>query len=113
VNLAAFIFYTAFVTLVSLRPGSGGGIEHLDKVAHLIVYTLFAMLAYRVVKERRAFAYLCLGIIAYGGLMEVAQSFSPGRFMSGYDFLANTLGVVLGGVVVNRKWPYFLPKNRQ
>jgi VanZ family protein len=41
--------------------------------------------------------------IAYGGLLEVAQSYMPGRVMSGYDFMANTLGVVLGAVVVSRR----------
>ena len=54
-------------------------------------------------RTKSYYLYVCLGIIAYGGLMELAQSYTPGRMMSGYDFLANTLGVVLGAIIVNRR----------
>ena len=97
-----FTLYAAAVAFVSLRPATGGGIEHMDKVFHLVIYCLFAMLGYRVVRAVRPYVALCLGIILYGGLMEVAQSFTPDRFMSGYDMIANTLGVVLGAFLVTR-----------
>jgi VanZ family protein len=83
--------------------GIDGGIEHLDKRTHLLAYYIFAVLGYRVLKARRYYFHVCLGIIAYGGLMEVVQSYMPGRVMSGYDCLANALGVVLGAIVVNRR----------
>ena len=102
-NTVVFILYAGVVTFASLRPGIDGGIEHLDKLTHLLAYYIFAVLGYRALKARRYYLHLCLGIIAYGGLMEVAQSYMPGRMMSGYDFLANTLGVVLGAIVVNRR----------
>jgi VanZ family protein len=34
--------------------------------------------------------------VLYGALLEGLQAFVPGRFMSGADLLANTLGVLLG-----------------
>ena len=107
-NSLVFILYAGIVTFASLRPGIGGGIEHMDKLTHLLAYYIFAVLGYRILKARGYYLYVCLGIIAYGGLMEVAQSYMPGRDMSGYDFLANTLGVVLGAVVVNLRHP--IPK---
>lgn len=99
----AFIAYAAIVTATSLRPGTGAGVEHLDKVVHLLTYYIFAVLGYRFLTNKQYYPYICLGIIAYGGLIEVGQSYIPGRDMSGYDFLANTLGVALGAMVMKFK----------
>ena len=98
-----FFGYAALVTVLSLRPSDGPGIEHLDKLTHLLAYYIFAVFGYRMLKDGRHYWAVCLGIIAYGGLLEVAQSYTPDRFMSGYDLLANTLGVVLAALVVKRK----------
>lgn len=102
-STVVFILYAGIVAFASLRPGIDGGIEHLDKVTHLLVYYIFAVLGYRALKARSYYLYVCLGIIAYGGLLEVVQSYIPGRIMSGYDFMANTLGVLLGALVVSRR----------
>ena len=64
---------------------------------------LDAVLGYRALANKAYYLYLCLGIVAYGALMEIGQSWIPGRQMSAYDFLANTLGVVLGAAVAARK----------
>ncbi len=73
-----------------------------DKVGHIGLYCVFAILAYHVANQARYYYGLCLGIIAYSGLMEVAQSFMPGRMMSAGDLLANAVGVMLGVIVANR-----------
>jgi VanZ family protein len=75
----------------------------MDKVVHLLVYYIFAVLGYRSLANKGNYVYMCLAIIAYGGLLELGQSYIPGRDMSGYDFLANTLGVMLGAAVVSRR----------
>lgn len=99
-NQLLFVLYGLFITFASLRPMIGGpGIEHSDKVLHFIAYALFAILGYRTVKKARNFLYLCIAIIAYSGAMEIAQSFMPNRFMSVYDLLANTLGVVFAATL--------------
>ena len=97
-----FLVYAAVVAFVSLQPASGEGIEHLDKLVHLLVYYIFAVLAWRSLANKRYYILMCLGIVAYGGLIELGQSYIPTREMSGYDLLANTLGVVLGAAVVTR-----------
>ena len=99
----AFIVYAGIVAVTSLSPGGGQGVEHLDKVVHLLVYYIFAVLGYRMLVDKRYYLYVCLGIIAYSGLIELGQSYIPGREMSALDLLANTVGVALGALVVNRR----------
>lgn len=98
-----FILYAAVVGVVSLYPGGEGNAEHLDKVVHLLIYYIFAVFGYRMLANKRYYLYLCLGIITYSGLIELGQSYIPGREMSGFDLLANIAGVVLGAAVMNRK----------
>lgn len=98
-HTAIFILYTAAIAFVSLRPATSGGIELWDKAVHAAVYCIFAILGRQVVAGQGRYLALCLGIVVYGGLMEVAQSFTPDREMSGLDALANTVGVALGWAV--------------
>lgn len=103
-HTAVFVIYTLLVTYLSLRQIDVGiGIEPWDKLVHLLMYYIFAVFGYRALKEGRGYWLLCLGIIAYGVLLEFAQAYTPGRFTSVYDMLANTLGVFLGALVVTRK----------
>ena len=98
-----FVIYAGIVAFTSLRPGGDVNIDPMDKVVHLLVYYIFAVLGYRALANKAYYLYVCLGIIAYSGLMELGQSQVPGRDMSGYDLLANALGVVLGAAVVTRR----------
>ena len=98
-----FVVYAGIVAVTSLRPGDDVNIDPMDKVVHLLVYYIFAVLGYRALANKAYYLYLCLGIIAYGALMESGQSGMPGRESAAYDFLANTLGVVLGAAVAARK----------
>jgi len=102
-NIIVFLIYTAFVTFASLRPMDSGALGDWDKLGHLGLYFVFALLAYWVTSKPRYYAYLCMGIVAYSGLMEVAQSFMPGRVMSAYDLLANALGVAVA-MGLTRVW---------
>ncbi|MEH6519531.1 MAG: VanZ family protein [Halioglobus sp.] len=99
-HIAIVTFYTIFITFVSLQPGdSMPSVGSWDKVGHFLAYAVFAVLAYHVVKNPRQYLTVCLVIIAFSGLMEVAQSFMPGRMMSAYDLLANALGVAVGAFI--------------
>ena len=102
-HTTVFIVYAGIVAVTSLSPGGNQGVEHLDKVVHLLVYYIFAVLGYRMLANKRYYLYLCLGIVAYSGMIELGQSYIPGRDMSMYDLLANILGVILGALVVNRR----------
>ena len=102
-HTTVFIIYAAIVTVTSLSPGGTQSIEHIDKVGHLLVYYIFAVLGYRMLGNKRYYLYMCFGIVAYSGLLELGQSYIPGREMSALDLLANILGVALGAIVVKRR----------
>ena len=102
VNRVIFVTYAIFIAVVSLLPMSGTNIGSSDKVFHVLMYGVFSVLGFRVTTESKQYLYLCIGIVAYGGLMEIAQSFMPGRMMSAYDFLANAVGVIIGALVAKR-----------
>lgn len=102
-NIAIFVGYTLLVAFVSLRPpGEAVSVGSYDKAAHFLTYGVFAILAYRLHLARRYRIYLYIAVVAYGGLMEVGQSYIPGREMSALDFLANTLGVVFGALLCDK-----------
>ena len=71
-----------------------------DKISHFIAYSVLmtnvGLLTYLNKKRFLAGALLS---IAYGAIIEVIQHYVPGRFMSGYDILANTTGVLLGVII--------------
>jgi len=103
-NSLVFLAYTAFVTYASVRPMDSASLEPWDKVGHLVLYSIFALLGSRIVTNQRQFLYLCAGIIVYSGLMEIVQSFIPGRVGSAYDLLANSIGVIAGAAIA--KWVF-------
>ncbi|MCB1675919.1 MAG: VanZ family protein [Halioglobus sp.] len=98
-----FFVYAGIVAAMSLSPGSGQGVGHLDKVVHLLTYYIFAVFGYRMLANKQYCLFVYLGIIAYGGLIELGQSYVPGRHMSKFDVLANIAGVVRGALVMRRK----------
>lgn len=102
IDWTVLVFYTAFVTFASLRPMNSASFEPWDKLGHLVLYGIFAMLGYRVFRQPRAYLSVCIAIVVYSGLMEVVQSFMPGRVMSGYDLLANGVGVLLGAAIITK-----------
>lgn len=102
-HTTVFIIYAGIVAIMSLSPASGAAVEHLDKVVHLLVYYIFAVFGYRMLANKAYYLYLCIGIIVYSGLIELGQSYIPGRDMSSLDMLANIAGVALAAVVMRRK----------
>jgi VanZ family protein len=93
-GLLAFIVYGVVVAFFSLTPVDEGFISIWDKLLHFGCYGLFALIAWRAAARPKTFYLLCAVVIVYGALMEVGQSFVPGRMMSGLDIVANALGVV-------------------
>ena len=104
-NLILFSGYAFLIGYLSLQPSGAPGPGVWDKGAHFAAYAVFAVLAHGVCRRHPWFAWLCVGIVIYGGLLEYGQSFAPRRTMSVADFIANTLGVVVGGWLVNRYRP--------
>jgi len=88
----------AMVAAASLIPHAGppdAGIG-LDKALHGIPYTLLAYMAMGLFQKRRTALLLAAAMVPTGFLLEIVQSYIPGRTFSAGDMLANNLGVLAG-----------------
>lgn len=81
-------------------------IPHLDKLAHILLYTMLAVLlglAYPLSDGLRParLAAIVIACTAYGALLECAQVSIPslGRCFSTADILANALGAIVGALI--------------
>jgi VanZ family protein len=98
VRILVFMAYGLLIIIFSSRPVIALPLGQWDKLGHFLAYGLFAVLAFFIVKTRKSYLWLCLGIIVYSGLLEVLQYYIPGRVMSLYDLGANSIGVALGAI---------------
>ena len=94
--------YAALVFIVSVLPiKTEPAVSHLDKVAHVCEYLLFAWLLVQAIRagRLRERGYLWLAWIyatSYGLLMELIQGMLPWRSADMGDAAANALGAALG-----------------
>ena len=92
-------FLSLAVTVsLSLIPGSEQppDVPGLDKIIHGLAYAWLSLLPQLGFTGGRKAAGFSLAMLGLGVALEVGQYFIPGRFFSGFDILANTLGVGLG-----------------
>ena len=94
--------YALLVFILSVAPISPGvSIPHLDKVAHLCEYLVFAYLLVQAIRatwhgERAYLLWAWIYATSYGLLMELVQIMVPWRSAELGDALANALGAALG-----------------
>ena len=94
--------YAAAILVVSVIPtGRAVSVGHLDKVAHVCEYLLFAWLLVRALRAGRLRQpeYVVLDWIfasSYGLLIELLQSLLPWRSAELWDALMNALGAAVG-----------------
>jgi VanZ family protein len=69
-----------------------------DKVLHVTAYVLLAFLPSLHERQRRL-AFIALGLVALGVLLEFGQLLSPGRSFEIADMAADAAGVVAGASV--------------
>lgn len=110
------ILYAALIFYLSSRPGTQGIISGwyviADKLDHVLEYAILGVLLflsfhvtsldYRLVprqfvstRDKEMFSAFILGTL-YGISDEIHQSYVPDRVASGYDVLADTVGILLG-----------------
>ena len=106
----AWLFSTAFwlacvaVGMLSLMP-----VEHLppqvfdiwDKAQHATGFAVLAVLGQRA--YGRSLIALALGLLIYGGVIELAQSASGWRVGDVWDWLADAIGIALG-LALSTRW---------
>ncbi|MEI9931276.1 MAG: VanZ family protein [Rhizomicrobium sp.] len=97
-RLAIVLFWPAVIVVTwgELTPSPPPLALHVwDKLLHFTAYFGLAGLAALSLKSRRALIYAVLGLILFGGLLEVIQGFT-GRDAEWGDEFANTLGAIVG-----------------
>ncbi|MBG6076385.1 VanZ family protein [Polaromonas sp. CG_9.11] len=65
-----------------------------DKSNHLLAFSVMALLGRRAYPGRTL--TVLAGLLAYGALIEVLQSFTPSRSADWHDLVADAVGLALG-----------------
>ena len=95
------IILFVIITLLSFAPiqlrGSFGPIG-VDKAYHVLAY--FCLVIPIAILRPRLTIWVVLGIMTYGGLIELVQYFC-GREPSWGDFITNGIGVIAGAMIAN------------
>lgn len=69
-----------------------------DKGNHLLAFTVLAVLGLRAYPVHTV--AVLLGLLIFGGLIELLQSLTPDRMAEWADWLADSLGLLLGWGIV-------------
>ncbi len=70
-------------------------LRHVDKWAHGITFVVLAMW-FAGLYSRSAYWRIAIGLLAFGGLIEVLQGLVQYRMAEWYDIGADALGIVIG-----------------
>lgn len=91
----ALLLLLGVVTYLALTPKPQAPLSlGWDKLNHLFAFTVLA--AVGAMGFARAWTRLALGLLAFGVLIEILQSFTPHRSAEWRDLLADLLGIALG-----------------
>lgn len=105
-HMWALAFVTCALAVLTLSlmsappPELGTG---WDNPNHLLAFATLTWLGLHAFPQR--LKSLLLGLLAYGALIEVMQSFTPTRFAEWLDLLADCVGILLGWGLV-RLWQW-------
>ena len=84
----------AYLSLTPTLPKPVGLLD--DKIQHFAAYALLSLLVILSLNKTLSAWKLALLAALYGGLMEVLQTYAPGRSPEWLDLVANTMGVAMG-----------------
>jgi VanZ family protein len=98
-RILAWLFWPALALVIwgELRS-HGENLEVWDKLLHFTAYFGLALIATVALRANRLTLWVLAGLIALGGALEVIQGL-VGRDADIHDEIANTLGVLIGGVL--------------
>lgn len=89
--------YTLLIIFVSVIPmNQNMPVQNGDKVGHFLAYTGLALLVCLAFPKRNEQIVALVLALGLGFSLEWIQSFIPGRDMSAWDGLANSLGILTG-----------------
>lgn len=108
---ALFLIWSLLIALVTLVPQPslliGGVPTHLDKVGHLVLFFVFAALAFRLRPEWSSANYVTIlfGVLVYSTVIEYLQLFVPGRFADPLDVVAGIAGALACVFLIDLRRP--------
>jgi VanZ family protein len=101
ISSTVIIILFVIITVLSFMPiqlsGSFGPIS-VDKAYHFVAY--FCLALPLPILRPRLTIWVVLGIMTYGGLIELVQ-YLFGRESSWGDFIANAIGAIVGAMIAN------------
>ena len=97
-----FYIGLGIISILSLLPGSAmPRLGSQDKVCHAIGYLMLFLSVSIGYNFRKWNLVKFSGLFLYSILIEVAQFYIPNRTLSGFDMMANAIGLMIGwGIVV-------------
>ena len=93
--LALLLAVTSWLALTPAPPPEADLLW--DKLNHFVAFASLAVAGYMGFQRR--WLAVALGLLAYGGLIELLQSFTPTRVAEWVDLLADGIGIGLGLVL--------------
>lgn len=98
---AAFVLGCVGIAYASVTPSlAPPGDYQADKMVHVAAFAVLAGAGSLAVVSMRWRVRLMAGAAALGLGLELVQGMIPGRTASGFDCLADLLGLVLGAVLI-------------
>lgn len=103
------LVWVIIITVLSGYPGRDlpkAPFDEFDKLVHLVIYAMLSgLILLGFLKNQKTTTLYCwISIViatAYGGIVELLQQYIfINRYGDWYDFLANTLGAILGIVII-------------
>ncbi|MEL4180989.1 VanZ family protein [Roseateles sp. PN1] len=95
-----FLLLLCVISFLALAPVPPKDMDTgWDKANHFLAFGSLAFVG-RLAWPRAHLLRLPLGLVAYGGAIELIQYFDPGRSCEWADLFADSLGIVLGLLVV-------------
>lgn len=93
------VFVAALVPRLA-PPGQFG----FDKFLHAVTFVVLAGLVVIAGDRPRTVWVGQIGLVLFGATIEIAQSFVPGRSGSLLDWVGDSVGILVGGVVATMVW---------
>src|SRR4029450_4624244 len=95
-----FLLAAAVITVLSLLPQHDlPKVGVSDKIEHLLSYFVLAILRSFAVRERRSLLTLFVLLCIMGGVIELLQAFSPGRWPDIVDGVVDGAGGAAGVLI--------------
>ncbi len=95
-RMAFFVGLLAVIILSVIPKEAVPSLGLPDILKHMVAYAALALTGGIAVRRARSVFMLAAGLLLLGAGLELVQGLLPGRDASGYEFLANMVGIALG-----------------